>query len=143
MAGRKTLNGFPSSPLNERLCPGEEPQRSPGCSFHTQARAAQSRHRAGQVSVHPSVHPSIHLSVHQAPSSTSLLCSPARPFPYELIFPWLSEVLLWQGNCSAVTGKQIQAVLSRNISIQVLCSASGAAEGLHEMSWGESVCQAL
>lgn len=44
-------------------------------------------------------------------TSTSLHCFPTRVFPYDLIFPWLSLVILWQGNYFAVKGKQIWAIL--------------------------------
>lgn len=48
---------------------------------------------------------------HPAVTSTSLHCFPTSVFPDDLIFPWLSLVILWQGNDFAVRGKQIQAVL--------------------------------
>lgn len=55
-----------------------------------------------------------------AVTSTSLHCFPTGIFPYDLIFPWLSLVILWQGNYFAVKGKQIQAILFSPIFIRGL-----------------------
>jgi len=55
-----------------------------------------------------------------AVTSTSLHCFPTGIFPYDLIFPWLSLVILWQGNYFAVKGKQIQAILFPPIFIRGL-----------------------
>lgn len=74
-------------------------------------------------------------------TSTSLHCFPTSVFPHDLILPWLSLVILWQGSYVAVKGKQSQAILFPPVFIGVFVFCSRHSRRVVGGKMGVSVCR--